>query len=189
MPVEHDLAVTVVLPSAGSLNLGGSMIVTVTVKNVGAQAVTGDIPVTLSSDNGPSVTGDSFDIDTLTISGGLAPGASVGLTFTWNTEATTAIELAGVHKLLAQLGTTDDNPNNNAGTATVTVIDPNAPTRFSTSRCPLGQSPPGGLRSRTRTSSATRMAFTPVLRRHAGPGGSSGGFAIDGLDVVSETRS
>src|SRR5262249_6280381 len=100
-PLANDLAITAVRPSAGSLNLAGTLTVTVTVKNVGAQHITGDIPVTLSSDNGPSVPGDSFDIGTQTTSGGLARGASVDLTFTWNTNDTPATELPGVHTLTA----------------------------------------------------------------------------------------
>jgi hypothetical protein len=81
------------------------------VENVGNQNVDDDILVSLTD-------GDT-DVESQTIFGGLAPGASVPLSFTWNTEGVGT----GDRTLTATHNISDDNPANNSQSATITVTE------------------------------------------------------------------
>ncbi len=108
-PPVTDVAVTS-FSGAGSVIVGHTVNVGVTVTNVGNQNVTGDIPVTLQ-DSTAGVT-----LGTQTIHG-LAAGASTTLVFSWNT---TGAALGG-HTLVATHALADDNGANNRRTTVVTV--------------------------------------------------------------------
>lgn len=95
----------------GSVIVGHSVNVGVTVANVGNQDVTGDISVTLQ-DSTAGVT-----LGTQTISG-LAAGANTTLVFSWNT---TGAELGG-HTLVATHALSDDNTANNRRSTVVSVV-------------------------------------------------------------------
>ena len=107
-PPLTDVAVTSM--TGGSVIVGHSINVTVTVGNVGNQNVTSPIDVTLRDTTGGTTIG------TQTVSG-LAPGAVASLTFTWNT---TGAALGG-HTLVATHDLTDDNAANNQRGTVITV--------------------------------------------------------------------
>jgi len=103
-----------------NLLLGDVIDVDVTVENVGNQDVAEDIVVSVVSDNTtPAESGDDISIGADTISGGLAAGTSVDLTFEWASSAAAP----GTHTLEASHGLSDDDATNNAATATVEVTD------------------------------------------------------------------
>lgn len=110
-----DLAVSSV-QAPGSVTQGDLVDVTVTVENVGNQEVTADVNVTLTDET------DGAAIGTLTIVGGLAAGASTTLAFTWDTQAASL----GDHVLRATHDLTDDEPANDAASATVRVVEESA---------------------------------------------------------------
>ena len=117
-----DIAITAI-SAPSSVVQGDTVSVDVTVENVGNQAVTSDINVTLVSDNAtPSDTGDDITIGTQTISGGLAAGASTTLTFSWDTGGASF----GDHTLTASHDFADDYATNDSKSTTVTVTEPGA---------------------------------------------------------------
>ena len=111
-----DIAITV-LDAPTSAVQGDVEEVYVTVENVGNQDVTSDIPVSLTDDT------DLVTIETQTISGGLAAGASATLTFTWDTSGASPAE----HTLTANHGFADDDTTNDSMSTTVNVTEPGPP--------------------------------------------------------------
>lgn len=111
-PEVTDIAITDV-SAPSSVVQGGSVNVDVTVANVGNQDVGSDITVTLTE----SPDGTTFPDQT--ISGGLAAGGSMTLTFSWNTAGASL----GTHTLTASHGFADDNASNDSNSASVTVED------------------------------------------------------------------
>lgn len=107
-----DISITSVTAPA-SVTVGATVNVAVTVRNVGNQPVTGDIPVSLRD-----VTAGA-DIGTQTVSG-LAAGASATLTFPWST----AGQALGTHTLTASHTFADDNASNDQRSTTVNVNPP-----------------------------------------------------------------
>jgi len=109
-PPVTDVAITG-FTGPGSVIVGHSVNVGVTVANTGNQNVAGDITVTLQ-DSTAGVT-----VGTQTIHG-LAVGANTTLVFSWNT---TGAALGG-HKLVATHALADDNAANNRRTTVISVI-------------------------------------------------------------------
>ncbi|MFO8009149.1 MAG: CARDB domain-containing protein, partial [Candidatus Brocadiia bacterium] len=110
-----DVAITgVSAPSAATT--GTTVDVNVTVANVGNQDVGSDIGVTLTDQT------DAAIIGTQTVSGGLVPGASATLTFTWDTTGASL----GDHVLAAAHDFADDNGTNDSDSATVNVTEESA---------------------------------------------------------------
>lgn len=107
-PPLTDIAVTSM--TGGSVIVGHSINITVTVGNVGNQTVPGTFTVTLRDTTGGTTIGAQ------TVSG-LAVGASTSLTFTWTT---TGAALGG-HTLVASHDFTDDVPSNNQRATVITV--------------------------------------------------------------------
>jgi hypothetical protein len=113
-----DIAITQV--SAPSSVVQGNLVsVGVKVQNVGNQAVTSNINVSLTEapDNTPFA-------DQVLV-GGLAAGASQTVTFSWQTSSSTSI---GNHTLTGSHNVSDDNGTNNSKATTVTVNAPTAVT-------------------------------------------------------------
>ena len=108
--VITDIAVTSI-SAPGSVVEGNPAVVDITVENVGNQNVSSNIQV--------SLTEEGFLIDTQTIYGGLAPGASAPLSLTWNTES---IE-TGDYTLTVAHDFSDDNLANNSQSTTVSVTE------------------------------------------------------------------
>ncbi|MFQ6027391.1 MAG: CARDB domain-containing protein, partial [Dehalococcoidia bacterium] len=108
-----DLAITSVTPSPASVVAGGVVSVAVTVANLGNQDVTGGIDVTLEDMAAPAP-----PIGVQTIAGGLAAGATVILSFNWDTTGlpTGDYTLRAWHNRSG-----DDLPGNDQNTGTVTV--------------------------------------------------------------------
>lgn len=107
-----DIAITSVSAQASAAP-GDVVPVEVTVQNVGNQDVGTNINVTLRD-----VT-DDVTIDTQTIVGGLAAGASSTLNYTWDTGSASL----GDHSLTASHDFSDENTANNSKSATVTIAD------------------------------------------------------------------
>ena len=116
---QMDIAISEV-SGPGSVSLGDSTTIEVTVENVGDRPVAGDITVSLIDDNTTGYQGsDDVDLGSQSIRSGLAAGASVTLTYTWDVrEANT-----GVHVLTANHDVADDTSDNDSGTTTMTVED------------------------------------------------------------------
>ena len=93
----------------GSVTQGDVVNVSVQVRNVGNQSV-GAFDVSLNDQT------DNVAIGTQSVSG-LAAGATVTLTFPWNT----AVATLGAHTLAGSHTLADDNAGNNSATATVQV--------------------------------------------------------------------
>ena len=111
-----DVAITSVSAPA-SVTQGSSANIVVTVRNVGNQAVSSfDVNLQESPDGG------TFASQSV---GGLAPGASAALTFTWTTGTATAL---GSHVFTARHTLSDDNAANDAATATTMVNAPGSAT-------------------------------------------------------------
>jgi len=104
-----DIAITGV-SAPGSVTLGATANVAVTVRNVGNQSVASSFTVTLT-DNTAGAT-----IGTQSVAG-LAAGAATTLNFSWNTTGATT----GSHTLAASHDFTDDNSANNSASTTSTV--------------------------------------------------------------------
>lgn len=111
-----DVATTSVSAPA-TVSQGATVSVTVTVRNVGNQDVSGSFDVTLRDAT------ESLTIGTQSVAG-LAPGVSATRTFSWNT-STSSI---GTHSLVATHSVGDDDPTNDATSATVTVNPPGTST-------------------------------------------------------------
>lgn len=110
-----DIAVTQITAAPSTVVQGDKVTVQVTVKNVGNQDVTANIPVSLVDKT------DNFTIGNQTVSG-LAAGASQTLTFSWTTSSATT---AGTNTLTATANLTgDQNASNNSKSTTVTVQAP-----------------------------------------------------------------
>ena len=108
-----DVAVTGV--SAPDLVVQGDVVnVDVMVENVDIQDVTSDIDVTLTDDT------DGETIDSETISGGLAAGTSMTVSFSWDTTGASI----GDHTLTATHNFSDDDSDNDSKSTTVTVTEP-----------------------------------------------------------------
>jgi hypothetical protein len=107
-----DLAVTSVSAPA-SVTKGATVNVTVTVRNVGNQAVASPLAVGLDDET------DNVPIGVQTIAAP-APGTSSTLTFSWNTSDASV----GPHTLRAAHDFADANLDNNQGTATTVVNAP-----------------------------------------------------------------
>lgn len=107
-PPVTDIAITSM--TGGSVIVGHSINITVTVGNVGNQNVASTFTVTLRDTTGGSIIGAQ------TVSG-LAAGASTSLTFTWNTTG----DSIGGHTLVASHDLTDDVPANNQRSTVITV--------------------------------------------------------------------
>jgi hypothetical protein len=103
-----DIAI-ISISAPSSVVEGNPAVVDVTVENVGNQNVDIPISVTLADEIGY--------IDTQTLSGGLAPGASVPLSFTWDTEGAAIDD----HTLTAGHDFLDENPTNDSQSVTITV--------------------------------------------------------------------
>ncbi len=110
-----DIAISAV-EAPSSVVVGDTVSVDVTVENVGNQEVSSDINVTLTDDT------DGVTIGTQTISGGLAAGASVTLTYSWDTGSAST----GDHTLTATHDFTDDDASNDSKSTTVTVNEESA---------------------------------------------------------------
>ncbi len=108
-PPVTDVAVTG-FTGPGSVIVGHSVNVGVTVANVGNQNVTGDITVSLQDSTA------GVPVGTQTIHG-LGAGATTTLVFSWNT---TGAALGG-HTLVATDGLADDNAGNNRRITVITV--------------------------------------------------------------------
>ncbi len=111
-----DIAITGVSAPA-SVVKGALVSVDVTVENVGNQAVTSDINVTLTDDT------DIVTIGTLKVTGGLAVGASATLNYSWDTGNASL----GEHTLTGSHDLTDDDAANNSKSAAVTVNEESQP--------------------------------------------------------------
>jgi len=94
---------------------GSPVNVAVTVQNVGNQPVSSDINVSLTE------TPDNTAFVNQVIAGGLAPGASQTVNFSWQTNSSTAL---GDHVLTATHDIADGNAANNSRTTTVKVNAP-----------------------------------------------------------------
>jgi hypothetical protein len=105
-----DLAVSAVT-APPTATQGSNVSVGVTLQNLGNQNVAGPIEVTLRDAT------DDVTIGTQSVAGGLAVGATTGLTFGWNTGPATL----GAHTLTATHGASDANAGNNSGSAAVTI--------------------------------------------------------------------
>ncbi len=106
----NDIAITTI-SAPSSIVQGNVADVDVTVENTGNQDVSTDINVTLSSDLDGA-------IDTQTISGGLAAGDFILVSFSWDTtNATADID----HTLTALHDFADSNTNNDSRSTLVTV--------------------------------------------------------------------
>ncbi len=110
VPPVTDVAVTSI-STPGTVIVGHTVNIGVTVANVGNQIVTGSFTVTLQDATG------GVTIGTQTVSGGLTPGAGTTLGFSWNT---TSAALGG-HTLVASHDRTDDNAANNQLNSAVTI--------------------------------------------------------------------
>ncbi|MEJ2050768.1 MAG: S8 family serine peptidase [Calditrichota bacterium] len=110
-----DIAVSSVSAPSG-VTTGDVVSVKVTVRNTGNQDVSSDIGVNLTD-----VT-DGVFIGTQTVSGGLTAGASVTLTFSWNTGSASV----GDHILTAHQNFTDDKSSNDSNSTVVNVSEPSA---------------------------------------------------------------
>jgi hypothetical protein len=108
-----DIGITSV-SAPGTVTVGGTVNVAVTVKNVGNEDVPAAFDVTLEDAT------DNVGIGTQSVAG-LAAGASVTLTFSWNTGASSI----GSHTLIARQSFVDENAANDAGQTAVTVQEPN----------------------------------------------------------------
>lgn len=106
-----DIAVTAVSAPA-SVTYGAAVQVTVTVSNVGNQNVATSFDVSLSDAT------DGIQVGTQSIAG-LAAGAFVNRTFTWNTAAASL----GSHTLVGSHSFADDNVANDQKSATVSVSE------------------------------------------------------------------
>jgi hypothetical protein len=109
-PPVTDVAVTSI-STPGTVIVGHTVSVGVTVANVGNQNVTSGFTVTLR-DATANVT-----LGTQTVTGGLTTGAGTTLSFTWNTTNATL----GAHSLVSTHTLTDDNAANNQLSSPVTV--------------------------------------------------------------------
>jgi len=107
-----DIAITAI-SAPTQVTKGSAVTVSVTTKNIGNQAVTDDIVVTLRDQT------DGVDIGSQTITGGLALGASAVVNFSWNTSAASL----GDHTLEASQNIADDVSANDTMTTTVRVED------------------------------------------------------------------
>ena len=103
-----DAAITAVNAPA-TVAQGATVSVGVVVRNAGNQAI-GSFDVTLQDQT------DAVTIGTQTV-GGLAPGATTTLNFSWNTASSSL----GAHTLLGSHALSDDNPANNQASATSQV--------------------------------------------------------------------
>jgi subtilisin family serine protease len=174
-PPANDLAVTSV-SAPGSANTGSTVAVDVIVKNTGTEAMLAGVLVTLTATDGSSATA--------TIANDLAPGITTTVHFDWPAPAN-----AGNYVLTASVPA-DENPNNNTGAAAVTVIDPSLPqTPLYLTVADSGTVTLGGLSVQNEDivlyeNGAYTLFFdgTPAL------GGSSGGFAIDAVAVLSSNE-
>lgn len=110
-----DIAVSSVSAPAG-VTAGDVVQVDVTIRNAGNQDVTSDIGVSLNDDT------DGVLVGSQTISGGLTAGASVTLTFSWDTGSAST----GDHTLTATQNFSDDNSANDSKSTVVTVSQPSA---------------------------------------------------------------
>jgi hypothetical protein len=90
--------------------------ISVTVKNVGNQDVTGNLNVSLSDDTGGTTIG------TKPVTGGLTAGALTTLTFTWDTSGASI----GDHTLTASHDFADDNTGNDSMSTVVSVKEEQA---------------------------------------------------------------
>src|SRR4029453_11983033 len=99
----------------GSVTLGATAHVAVTVRNVGNQSVASSFTVTLT-DNTAGAT-----IGTQSVAG-VAAGAAPTLNFSWNTTGATT----GSHTLAASHDFTDDNSANNSASTSSSVGAPSA---------------------------------------------------------------
>jgi hypothetical protein len=125
-PPVTDIAITQV-SAPSSVIQGNPVGVAVTVQNVGNQAVTSNISVSLTE------APDENTFANQVLIGGLAAGASQTVTFTWQTSTSTSL---GNHTLTSSHDVSDDNGANNSkaaivavnapGTLTVTSINPNS---------------------------------------------------------------
>ena len=109
-PPVTDVAVTSI-STPGTVIVGHTVNIGVTVANVGNQNVTSSFTVTLR-DATAGVT-----IGTQTVAGGLTPGNGTTLSFSWNTTSAAL----GAHSLVATHTLTDDNAANNQLSSPVTV--------------------------------------------------------------------
>ena len=114
--VQASVTDIAILPVAApaSATQGDLVTVDVTVENVGNQNVGADIVVSLGE------TPDGTPFTPQTISGGLAPGASVLVSFNWDTTGASL----GDHSLDVAHDLVDGNPANDSGSATVTINSP-----------------------------------------------------------------
>lgn len=110
-----DIAVSGVSAPA-SVTTGDGVSVDVTVRNAGNQDVTSDIGVSLNDDT------DGVLVGSQTITGRLTAGASVTLTFSWDTGSASI----GDHTLTAHQNFSDDNSANDSKSTLVTVSQPSA---------------------------------------------------------------
>jgi len=110
-----DIAITSVT-GPSTVTQGGSAQITVTVKNVGNQAVS-DIAVTLKDTTAGQDIGAPQTVDNL------AAGESANLTFSWNTTGVSS----GDHTLTASHPIADDNLGNNENSMTVKVAAQTGP--------------------------------------------------------------
>jgi hypothetical protein len=109
-PPVTDVAVTSI-STPGTVIVGHTVNIGVTVANVGNQNVTSSFTVTLR-DATAGVT-----LGTQTVTGGLTPGTGTTLGFSWNTTSAAL----GPHSLVATHTLTDDNAANNQLSSPVTV--------------------------------------------------------------------
>ena len=113
-----DVAVLAVQPASASINQGQTLMVGVTMMNVGNRDITTAFEVVLTD------TTDGHWSDTQSL-GSLNRGASVTLTYAWNTTGASL----GDHTLRATAGPVagEENPANNSLNAVVTIRTPPAP--------------------------------------------------------------
>ncbi len=156
-----DIAITAV-DAPGTVTQGDVVDVDVTVENVGNQDVSSDIDVTLVDET------DGVTIGTRTISGGLAAGESVVLTYSWDTSNASE----GDHTLTASHNFSDDDSTNDAKSTVVTVS--------------TGDSSEMGVFD-IRWSAKKHLEFTPNIRQDSDGDGTlgSGDDPVDGADVAA----
>ncbi len=109
---ESDIAVSEI-SAPSSARQGDGVSVEVTLQNMGDEAVSEEINITLEDLT------DGVEIGTQTISD-LEAGGTTTLTYNWDTEEASA----GEHELQAIHDFEDDNSENNTATATITINEP-----------------------------------------------------------------
>lgn len=114
-----DIAVNAV-HGPGTVFLGESAEISVTVENWGDRQVDSDIEVVLTADNTTaSEADDDLALGAQVIRAGLAVGESATLTYMWDTRAA----MTGVHTLMASHDFADDNADNDAHMTTVAIAE------------------------------------------------------------------